>query len=67
MLIGYIDPGLISVAVQAAFVAFFGALTAYAVAPWRTLLSLFSRNNASKDSKDSEEVNGSSEQADATH
>jgi hypothetical protein len=37
---GYIDPGIVSMALQAVFVFLFGAMTAYLTAPWRWLRSL---------------------------
>jgi len=50
MLIAYIDPGILSVAVQTAFVVVFGSLAAYTMAPWRYLRSLFSRGQAAESS-----------------
>ncbi len=46
-LLGYIDPGIVSTALQAAFVFLFGAMTAYLTAPWRWLQSWLPGRKAS--------------------
>ena len=43
--IAYIDPGLLSLALQAVFVFLFSALTAYLLAPWKWLTSIFRRKS----------------------
>ena len=44
---GYVDPGIVSTAIQAMFIFLFGAMTAYLTAPWRWLMSLLPGNRAS--------------------
>jgi hypothetical protein len=43
LVLGYIDPGILSMALQAFFVFLFGAMATFLVAPWKRLASLFRR------------------------
>ena len=45
--LGYVDPGIVSTALQAVFVFLFGAMTAYLAAPWRWIVSLLPGRKAS--------------------
>ncbi len=55
-LLGYIDPGLLSMALQAFFVLIFGAATAFLFAPWRWFKSLFNRSKQAGTGESVEEV-----------
>ena len=43
-LLAYIDPGMVSIIVQAFFVIVFGAVATTLLGPWRWLTSVFGRN-----------------------
>ena len=43
--LAYIDPGILSMALQAVFVFLFGAVTAYFMVPWQWLASFFRRKS----------------------
>jgi len=54
-LLGYVDPGIVSTALQAAFVFLFGAMAGYLMAPWRWLVSLI-RGRVAPAADEAEEV-----------
>jgi hypothetical protein len=54
-LFGYIDPGILSMALQALFLFIFGAITAYLMAPWKWLTSLVRRTKRPSDEETASE------------
>jgi len=50
-ILAYIDPGILSTALQAVFVFLFGALAAYFVGPWKWIAAVFRRGKAAPTSQ----------------
>ncbi len=48
-MVAYIDPGLLSMAIQGFFILVFGALATYLTAPWRWFASMFRRKRIPAD------------------
>lgn len=52
----YIDPGLLSAALQALFAIIFGVLAGYVLAPWRLIKRVFRRGKTESLAEDSQET-----------
>jgi hypothetical protein len=46
-LLGYIDPGVVSLAIQSFFVLIFSVSVGYLLGPWRWIVSFFRRKDES--------------------